>query len=67
MFLQYTKNIVNVTKETTDLVQMRELVFDLLKGTALKVILFHQVCKYNCIMYYCKYSVECMKLRFHKL
>lgn len=39
----YTKNTVNVTKETTDLVQMREFVFDLLKGTSLKVILFHQV------------------------
>ena len=32
-----------MTKETADLVQMRKFVFDLLKGTALKVILFHQV------------------------
>ena len=43
LILQYINNTVNVTKETPNLVQMRGLVFDLLKGTSLKVILFHQV------------------------
>ncbi|XP_065903265.1 fucose-1-phosphate guanylyltransferase-like [Dysidea avara] len=39
---EYTTNTVNVTEETADLVHIRKLVFDLLKGTNLKVILFHQ-------------------------
>lgn len=38
----YTKNVVNVTKETSSLVEKRKKIFDFLKGTQLNVLLLNE-------------------------
>lgn len=41
--LQYCKNTANVTTVTNDLIEMREKVFDLLKETPFRVVIFNEV------------------------
>ena len=41
--LQYCQNTANVTTVTNDLIEMREKVFDLLKGTPFRVVIFNEV------------------------
>ena len=40
--VDYTKNVANVTNETSSLVRTRERIFNFLKGTELNVLLFQQ-------------------------
>jgi len=40
---EYCSNSANVTFVTEDLVQMREKVFEMLRGTPLHVVIFNQV------------------------
>ena len=54
-----------MTKETPNLVQMRGLVFDLLKGTSLKVILFHQVSS-NLIFGSCLILIYACQMFWHE-
>ena len=41
--LQYCKNTANVTTVTHNLIEMREKVFDLLRGTSFRVVIFNDV------------------------
>ena len=38
----YTKNVANVTKETSSLVEKRKKIFEFLKGTPLNVLLLNE-------------------------
>lgn len=55
----YTKNVVNVTKETSSLISKRKKIFEFLKGTQLNVLLLNESKFYHlgttmeCIHHFC--------------
>ena len=55
----YTKNVANVTKETSSLISKRKKIFEFLKGTQLNVLLLNESKFYHlgttmeCIHHFC--------------
>ena len=59
----YTKNVANVTKETSSLISKRKKIFEFLKGTQLNVLLLNESKFYHlgttmeCIHHFCNDKV----------
>ena len=59
----YTKNVANVTKETSSLISKRKKIFEFLKGTQLNVLLLNESKFYHlgttmeCIHHFCDNKV----------